>query len=279
MTDFAEPVVIVSDVHLSARSDWRQEIEGLRGLWQRAATVIFNGDTIGSDLSRQETKRREVIDRIQTVCRADGAQAVLLGGNSDAQLDGPRHVFLAAGRVVVFHGDVLFDSISPWSRGARRLAAARVRVLRNMAPERCNTLEGQQASVRASLQMVVTKDLYDYEGITLAGRFRWILRWLTRPGLIPATLRAWYGIPALAVRFLERFAGQARCAILGHTHHAGIWRVGEKTVTNTGSLRGPGRSLVVQVGYGEIVVRALVEGAGSYLRGQIVRRISIPGCP
>jgi predicted phosphodiesterase len=271
---FEEPAVILSDVHLDRREDWRRQLQRLRALWQGARTVVFNGDTINSNLSGRRRRCREVLDEIRCVVAADGAQPVIIGGNSDFEVPGPRYVFLAGGRVLVFHGEVLLESISPWRRG-RQLAAARTEALAAMTREQRQTLDGQMAAVVGALQRVWQGQ---QRSIVVPPRREWMLPawpWLAALRRFRSVLRAWRDVPALAAEFLERFAPEARVAVIGHLHRGGIWRVRERAIVNTGSIRGPGRGFVARLHNGRITLRTIRPTPTACLAGRTVGHVDV----
>lgn len=269
MTDLPEPIVVLSDVHVNAWSDWRGQLESLRGLWQDAGSVIFNGDTMNSNVSREVESRQEVLDYVDELCRADGVKPLLVAGNSDHYLREPRYVFLGGGKVLVLHGDVLLANSSPWRSTAPQLGAARSEALKALSPEDRETLSGQDHCAMEALRRVDPGDEMprDHKP-TFLGAVRCYAGWLARPRLVAAVLRVWWKMPAIAAEFLHRYAPQAEVIVLGHAHRSGVWHVDGKTIINTGSFEGPGVPLVAQVCDGAVHVRAVTRDQGAYSLGR-----------
>jgi len=274
----SEPVVVFSDAHFSARSDWQAALCQLRPLWRGAATVIFNGDTMDPCLARDPADRRSVEDYIAQICAEDGVRPVLIGGNTDYQLPGPRHIFLAAGRVLVLHGDVLFERISPWRSCAGYLARARREALDSMPHDHRESLQGRQDAVVKALSKFEKEAAgrIDYDrAYAPLGRFCRVLN----PRTILAVAVAWWKMPQLAAKFIERYAAGAHCLVMGHAHRPGIWPIGPKTLINTGGFRSSGRPYVVRICDGHVLVRRTERQSGSYVPGQALDDITLPQSP
>ena len=272
MTALNEPIVILSDVHLRAGADWRDAMQRLRGLWQGAATVIFNGDTVSRTIAHDARWRDDVVDVLTELCMSDGATPVLLAGNTDYPLTAVRHVMLAGGRVLVTHGDVILDEISPWHGRGRLIAAARAEALGEMPPHRRETLEGQLTAATEAIAR--TQHLAPLrrpgEG-TAVQRTAWYLRWLKRPRAVWQVLWFWHRMPRLAERFIRTYAPDARIIVLGHAHRPGVWTVAGRRVINTGCFEAPWpRALVVRVEGVRVEVRKVVTSGGRWLPGPVV---------
>ena len=270
-------MVVLSDVHLRAGSDWLGILDRMRGLWAGAATVIFNGDTMSKTLVADEAARVEIVERLTEMCAADGARAVLVTGNTDYALGGPRHVFLAEGGALVTHGDVILEQISPWHGGGGQITAARADALAEMPLERRGTLEGQLAAANEAVMRMrhMAPPRRRGEG-TFTQRLGWYWRLLRRPLALWAVLDFWRRMPRLAAEFLALYADEARVMILGHAHWRGVWRVGDKWIVNTGSFEPPlARALVVSVTGTDVQVRKVVRSKGLYLPGRTVGRYDI----
>ncbi len=273
LPELAEPIVIVSDVHLSARSNWASKLDRIRGLWQKAGTVVFNGDTLNLGLANRKEMCRQAIECIGQICQADGVRAVVLAGNADSILDGPRHLLLKGGRLLVLHGDVLFDSISPWRRSAKKLRAARDESLRKMPPRMRASIEGQQASVTEAIRIV-----HDRSGKRIRSRRRTFLENLVSlswPRQILSILRAWRDAPGLAVNFMETYSPQANCLVMGHIHRSGIWHIGDRSVISTEGFEGPRKPGVAYVEGDSVTLRIARQTGASYQPGKVIGRVAL----
>jgi len=271
MSSFREPIVILSDMHLCALTNWRAELGRLRGLWKDAGTVIFNGDTMNWGLAHYHENRNDVVEHILALCEEDGTQPVLVGGNTDYQLEGARHLFLEHGRILVMHGDAMFENSSPWRKNAAELAAARKDALLEISPGMRETLEGQvQAAVEALRAVDEQNDNPRHTDPVLARKIASLGDWVLRPRRIAAVLRAWWKLPAIASGFMEKYAPGADFLVFGHAHRRGIWEIEERTVINTGSFEKPARPLMVKIGDGKIIIFKVRGKKSGYSPGDIV---------
>ena len=275
MIEIVEPVVIISDVHLSAMRDWRGQLEGLRGLWRRAGTVIFNGDTLNISLSGSQPTCDEAVRTIKGLCESDGVRPIMLSGNSDFRIDGPRHVFLSDGRVIVLHGDVVFPGLSPWRRDIEHLARTNDEVMREMGPSCRDTLEGLLSVAREAFRRTMNDTTDRWVTPNLFKRILWWLCWSMRPRRIWAVLDAWRRMPALAADFCRRHAAGAEVIIFGHAHRRGLWRVDGRTIINTGSFEGPGLPSMVTVSEGRVIVQLVDRRGDSCLPGRTLAEITL----
>jgi hypothetical protein len=62
-------------------------------------------------------------------------------------------------------------------------------------------------------------------------------------------------------RFAAAHAPDARVVLVGHTHRAGVERVGGRTIINTGCFGVPGPALGVLIGDDGLTVRRLIRGS------------------
>jgi len=272
MDALSEPVTIISDVHLRAGGDWARTLGQLRGLWKGSRTVVFNGDTMSRAMCTDDDLRGQVVRTLTDLCAADNARAVMLTGNSDWALGEARHLFLAAGRVLVTHGDVILDEISPWHGRGGDIAAAKARALDDMPPHLRDTLEAQlTAANTASRETELFAPARRHGEGSASQQAAWYIKWFGRPQAFVAVLNFWRRMPRLAATFLERFAPDARIMVLGHAHRPGVWTVSSRQIVNTGCFEGMwARALVVRVEGSRVEVRKVIRKEHGCLPGAVV---------
>ena len=271
---YAEPVVVLSDVHLSLWRSWKRRAEGLRGLWADAATVVFNGDTVEWSGQPGDMRYEAIRKHLISLCAADSAEAVFLAGNTDWPIGPSKHVFLAGGLILVTHGDVIFPEISPWQWHSHRLFLARQKALNGIPPGRRLTLEGQLDAV-AHVHRRIKQRCENADKWTLAEWLRWRFPWYLALWQLGRSLGAWRAAPVLAARFVDKYAPQARCILLGHTHRPGLWREGHRTVVNTGSFQGPFHPWVARVEGSQVRIASVRHVRDRYVVEKEVAYVSI----
>jgi predicted phosphodiesterase len=260
--------LILSDVHISWHSDWRDRAGALAPLFGGARTVVFNGDSVDWHVAGNAARLLAVKGELERLCLAAGAGAVFLAGNSDSTIS-PLQYLVLGGAVLVMHGDVVFPSVSPWKIYAGRTAKARTRELAKLPPAVADTFEGQLIATHACLGIARLRN---------ADKVRWwhwrfLRRQIVRafwPAWLWRLARAWKNAPDLTFDFMARYAPAHRFYIVGHTHRGGVWRRDSKTIFNTGSFVRPARPLAVRIDRGKIELIRINQTGGQYHLGDVV---------
>jgi UDP-2,3-diacylglucosamine pyrophosphatase LpxH len=235
--------VIISDLHLGRAHGAATSAEALRPLWQGAARLVVNGDTAEVHHPGHRRRAAEEVLALYDLTERDGVELTLLSGNHDPFLSDFRHLHLAGGRIFVTHGDVMHPAIAPWSPASARIRAAHERAIAALEPEDRELLE---ARLTAS-QHAGFAEWQDAEVLEREAAHSSLLGMLIRPWAIAQVLMYWRAFPRIAAGFVERHAPEARFAVHGHTHRAGIWTVNERVIINTGHFGFPGPAMAVLV--------------------------------
>ncbi|HEW79521.1 MAG TPA: hypothetical protein ENH34_06140 [Phycisphaerales bacterium] len=273
---YIEPVVIISDVHVKSTNGWKGQIDGLRRLWAAAGTVVFNGDTVGVREASDGTSAEKILTYISEQCAKDGAEAVFLAGNSDYFLDVAKHLLLAEGRILITHGDAIFPEMSPWWDEAHLYLAARDSALRKMPQELRSTLEGQLASARKATAELAKGNSCENNNSSFTGRIKKKLQsWLAKPRKGWAIAQTWKTMPSMAAKFTAQYADGVKFIIIGHTHRAGVWRVADKIVVNTGSFAGFGQPVIAHFTDGKLLVQKLVRRQDEFFPDKTIASFSL----
>jgi predicted phosphodiesterase len=249
--------VILSDTHLGRPRGVARSAEALRPLWRGAEHLVINGDVaeIHHPLHRPAAAR-EVL-RMAEMCEEDGVALTLLSGNHDPYITDHRHLHLAGDAVFVTHGDVLHPAIAPWSPAAARLRVAHEEALESIHPDRRDELDARLAAAQHASHA-------EWEQLTEEAGHSSMAAMFVRPWTLLLVLSYWYRLPRIAARFAATHVPRARFIVLGHTHHPGIWRVGERVIINTGSYGFPGSPRAVLVDDDTLTVRRIVMAGDAY---------------
>lgn len=234
----SDRILILSDTHLGRPRGGCRSADMLRPLWRDCDTLVINGDVAEVHHPKwRGTAAREVI-RMADMCEQDHVRLILLSGNHDPFISDTRHLVLNAGEVFITHGDVLHPAIAPWSPRSGWMRAAHKKCLENIAPEDRHQLDTMLAvSQHASHE--------EWQAIAREASKSSHLAMLMRPWKIIQVLWYWNHFPALAAKFIEQHAPEARIGIFGHTHHPATQEIGARTIINTGSFGFPGRPRAV----------------------------------
>jgi predicted phosphodiesterase len=256
----SDRTVIVSDLHLGRAHGAARSAQALRPLWQGAERFIVNGDAAEVHHPKHRAKAAAEILCMFDLCERDGVELTLLSGNHDPYITVLRHLHLAGGQVFITHGDVMHPAIAPWSPASARLRAAHEAAIAALAPEDRETLEARLAAAQHA-GFAEWQNLEDLEREASHSSF---LAMLLRPWALARVLAYWHQFPRLAADFVQRHAPEARFALLGHTHRAGLWRIGGRVIVNTGHFGLPGPALAVVLEGRSLSIRRVVKRGELY---------------
>lgn len=257
-----EPVRVLSDLHLGHQVSRILDVSSLRPLVAGAATVIFNGDT-WQELARQfHARSSEMLADLQRLCREEGAEAIFLSGNHDPGWPGPGYVELAAGRIVITHGDALLFDGSPWKREIL-VGGERVMELWQQHPRAESDVEE-----RLRLARKIARELCSIEHST--GRSILERTWdaIVPPRRAVKMIEAWLTQGAEGAKFCDRYFPQAEVLVIGHFHREGSWLRNNRRVINTGSFMAPACAHWVEWGQGLLSRGRVVETSGNCQKGK-----------
>jgi len=228
-----ERTLILSDLHLGRPDGVRRAVE-LELLLEPGSTVILNGDTAELHHPAYQTIAEDELGALQAIAATRGVHLKLLSGNHDPLLSGQRMLTLAQGQILVTHGDAFHPAVAPWSVSAPAMRRAWEETMRSTPAA---LRDSSDTVFNAARDAAIAEWLDNGHGATQSTLGRIAVRpW-------SAVMIAWYWMryPRLACRFAAKYAPQARILVVGHSHRAGRWRVGCRTVLNTGSFSFPGR--------------------------------------
>ena len=257
--------LILSDLHLGrgwSASGTRPAIEALAELWQDVDHLVLNGDVAEIHHPKLWATAARSLMHLIDRCDHDGVSLTVLSGNHDPWLSSRRHLLLAGGRVLVTHCDVMHPAVAPWSPAAGRMRRAYHAAVDRLPHEIRGQLEGRLDAARhASFAEWDDEDAIRRE----AGRST-IGHMLLRPWSIAQVLLYWRAFPKLAAEFAAAHAPKAEIVITGHTHRPGRWRIGDRTVLNTGSFVAPVRPCAVLLADDAVSLHRVIRHRDGWLR-------------
>ncbi|MAB72991.1 MAG: hypothetical protein CMJ54_10855 [Planctomycetaceae bacterium] len=248
------PMLIISDMHLG-RMGMVATADELAPLIEAVEILVVNGDTAELHIEEWAATARRELDALRDRCRRSGTRLVLLSGNHDPSLSPHRHLMLAGDSVFVTHGDAVDPAVAPWSDSARLIRDRRREVEAAQTPEERDSLTGVFHACReaAEAEWEVHGDL---------GKPTTIFDTLRKPRKLAAIMRYWVQNPRRMNTFADRFAPKSRVVIVGHSHRAGIRRIGSRDVINTGAFGIPGPALGVLIDERGLHVHRIVKRNG-----------------
>jgi predicted phosphodiesterase len=257
---------IVSDVHYADKASRVHRLRQLDPLLEGVSSLILNGDTTDTRPSkhpqRVEETRREVLEYF----RSAGVAVTFLTGNHDPDISHEHAVELAGGRVLVTHGDVLFDNIVPWSRDAKTIRTKIIAALAALPEDRGTGFEDRLGAFRRVAATIpqlhqVERNPFRY-AVRLAGETVW------PPHRVLTILRAWQEAPGRAAALARRHRPRAQFIVIGHTHKPGVWQTASGVVVvNTGSFCRPFGAMTAEVSPDNVRIRGVSYRSGAFHPG------------
>ena len=249
------PLVVISDLHMG-RPDMVATASQLDAVIDGASTLVLNGDTAELQLDGTSAAACLELDRLRDRCRSSGTRLILLAGNHDPEIVPRRHLMLAEGEVLITHGDAVHEALAPWSDASRIIAQRHREVMDSKSASERESLE---TLFEACREAALAESRFDEE----LGAPTTILGSIAKPLKVAQILGFWLTHGWRLNRFATRFEPSARIVIAGHSHRAGVQRVGARTIINTGCFGTPGPALAVIFDDHGLEVRRVVPARGS----------------
>lgn len=261
---------IFSDLHYGERVSIVQNLAQLDPLLAGIAGLVLNGDSLDTRPGPHPATIQEVRRTLADYLRA--TPTVMLTGNHDPDISTTHLHELAGARVLVTHGDIMFDDIVPWGRDA---PLARQLVTRERGAASALTLEqllhAHRRAAGALPRRLPQTDTRPWQSI---GRL--LVELLFPPTRVTRVLRAWSEMPARTAALARTHRPEARFLVVGHTHRPGIWKQRDgRVVINTGSFCRPLGRLVVDVAPDHLIVRRVVRRGMDYHPGERVAEFAL----
>ncbi len=251
--DTERPITILSDLHYGFGGSHIASPAQLAPIFAESSLVIFNGDTVEQRAPEYRRRSWPLLDALRCEAARHSCEVRLLSGNHDPAASDTHHLDLCDGAVLVTHGDILFESITPWSPDSEEMGKEYRRLLSELSLDEAGFLERHLLANKQASLMVA----YQIPRIPAnrLGRLMTVLSQLwpiTRPLQI---LKAWADTPRLAFQTLDRYRPGAQVIVFGHVHFPGIWSDSRsRWAMNTGSFTPPLGAAAVQITSGRTVV-------------------------
>lgn len=266
---------ILSDLHFGHPASAVTRLEGLAPLFDGVDRLVFNGDSVETRFAKTRAEGLERFGLLREFA-ARHAPATFLTGNHDPDITLEHHLDLAGGSLFITHGDAFFPGISPWSRDAEPLRRACTEALAALPAE--PSLPERLAALRRAILACDHLGPKPYH-LAKTRTVRGIMQEIWPPHRPLMMLRCWLGAARLAAAFAAEHRPAARIVLMGHTHRAGIWKVGSRQIVNTGSFLPYSGQFIVDVGESEGIVRAIDTRRGEFRPGAVRARFPLESLP
>ena len=224
------PIRVLSDLHLGHPACLIQDVEQLRPLIAGAGTMIFNGDSWQELSKAMRHESGTLLQQLKTLCTAEGAEAIFLPGNHDPSISSRNAVELDEGRIVIFHGHIIYPEVSPWSN----YYFAKQAEVTELLAERYN--ESLTVDERSELAAEVVRVMTPKGWIPQKSKLHYYLNTLWPPQRFFSLLGVMKNAPQHGVDFCKQLFPKAEIAIIGHFHQSIIYQRDQFTLYNTGAF-------------------------------------------
>ena len=250
--------LILSDIHFCGSHSKVKSAEQLRPLWDGCDAMVLNGDTTEVNSPRHSEESKQRASELIAIATQDGVHTTYLCGNHDPVESDNDFMWFCKENVFVFHGHAAFETLAPWSWRAKFIGQVRKKYIQ----ESGDGFQEQLKSARKASFDVVSGA---FESSRPSAVFLALLG-------IPAAIRVllgWKYFPSLISHWIEQYAPSAKFVIVGHTHHAGIWKRNGRVIINTGCFGFPSHPRAVVIDNDELIVYKLRLTDGHYSLGRV----------
>lgn len=257
---------IVSDQHLGERSSRVAGATALTPLFDGAAQVVLNGDSVETLFLDRSAEARAHKAEFDAFAAAHAARLRVITGNHDPDISPLHHLDAADGRILITHGDLVFPQMTPWGWEPPFFLPEFDRRLRLEPPESRSELETRLRLCKAAM-FAIRNHSPRLRATALSPWKRWrVFNACLRSHRV---LRAWHTMPDAAAAMLAAFRPLARVLIFGHVHRPGAWWRDGRLLLNTGSASWPLGGRVVDLTDEKLVVRDLVATRHAVSAGRV----------
>ncbi|RME69012.1 MAG: hypothetical protein D6781_09605 [Verrucomicrobia bacterium] len=246
---------IVSDLHYAEHGSRLRRLDALAPLFDGVDRVVFNGDTLETRFLDVDAHTRERKAEFEAWAAPFGDRLIIISGNHDPDFGAHTYLELAAGAVLVTHGDIMFPEMAPWGWEARWYREEQARLLAAEPAQRRHSLDTRLAVCKRAILNI--RDLSPRYPLRSSHPWKRRLRFLWSLRRVDEILKAWRRTPAAAAAIAETYRPEARVVVVGHTHRPGAWLVRGRHVINTGSLVPPLGALAVDIDGDRLEVRRM----------------------
>lgn len=221
------PLRFVSDWHLGHPASQVKKISQVERYLDGIGTLVMVGDGREELVEGWRDQADQLWQDLQAACMKRGVTFVALTGNHDPGASEEGWLKLEEGRIFVTHGDMIYETSSPWSR---ELFSKREAVQELLDSRDCSSVSERWQCAR-EVGLLLRPDAK--MAPNLLGYLKLAL-W--PPGRLLEIGKVWTGFAREGDLFLKRFAPEAEVLVCGHFHRPGQFQLQDRVVWNTGSL-------------------------------------------
>lgn len=269
LPNVGDVIRIFSDLHFGDRSSRVHRLAQIRPLLEGTTQLVFNGDSL--DTRPGPSPERTVMLRaeLEGFFRQEIGAATFITGNHDADISSQHALDLAGGKIFAVHGDILFETIVPWSRDVPLIASLIAEEFAALSPAARLDLTVRLGVWRRVAGRIPQRE--QNEPRLLKRLLHLVADTAWPPWRVLRILQAWHEEPGRAATLLRQHRPAAKFILIGHTHRPGLWRMPNGIVViNTGSFCPPLGGWVVDISEAELRVRRVIQRQNEFRLGQDV---------
>ncbi len=258
---------ILSDLHLGHSASRIDVVEKLNPLFEEVDHLILAGD-IWQERTKGERFRfaQGMYDELRNVLDERELSYEHLRGNHDPQT-GVGVSWLANRKVLVTHGDAVYDDATPWSREMPAYRDAVDSIVSKYAPKS----HLAEACVERALEIANT--IQPRPMPKLPPPFNFFVTALWPPSRTFEMIRVWQGMGEQGLHFLKHSGEGAKVLVCGHFHRPGIWEKDGYLMINTGAFMQGCRPWMVDINLGsKITAREIIQEDEGWRPGPVKGR-------
>ncbi|WP_404421645.1 metallophosphoesterase [Nibricoccus sp. IMCC34717] len=263
---------ILSDLHLYDADSRLATPEQVLPLLRGVSHLVLNGDTLDTQRTPDGDAKAEAF---RHWLEQYMPEVTFITGNHDPVVSDTHELSLAGGAVWVFHGDLLYEAIAPWSAIGGQLRREVLRRRRAGGLGTDSSFEELMAVHRS-----VCRDIHVEFDVTRKDKL--YRAWRAARTLLPPTrfwrmMRVWQTMPQASIAFAKKHRPSASFVVTGHCHAPSLQEFAGVRAINTGSFCRPRGGHCVDLAGGELVVRRIDFASPDGARAsEAVARFSVP---
>ena len=254
---------VLSDLHLGHSASRLTGTAMLEPLLEGVDHLILAGDIWQErKVGAGRAQARVLFDEFLAMITEVGTQLELLRGNHDPDT-GEGVAWMADGKVLVNHGDAIYDDATPWSREIGKYRDEVEAIVATYAAKR------HLAAACADRAREIAMAIKVVPLPKLPPPFNFFATALWPPSRPFEMIRVWRGMGDQGLKFLDQSGEGARVLVCGHFHQAGIWERDGSLMINTGSFMKGSRPWCVDLCEGSLTARQVDLIEGVFVPGEI----------
>ncbi len=251
-----EPIRVFSDLHLGHPASRITDVEQLRPLLQGAATAIFNGDTWQELAPTMRVRGAQLLADLHALCAELGVEPYFLPGNHDPSISEQSMISLDEGRIIIFHGHIIYPEVSPWSR---YYLAHENEVQAYLAAHLRPDLTIDERTVLAHEVVALMTPRPGSHLLRRPKRLTYFLNTLWPPRRLATLIRTHLRAKHDTYAFCQAHFPTARHIITGHFHRCLHLQRQEVTIHNTGAFMAGCQSCYLEINKGNIINKNIIK--------------------